>query len=265
MALIHCSFMSAVLKTQSNISVVIPTLTYDEIAEGAKDPCPPSAKFQTLYLLHGYSDDHSGWLRFTTVERYAVSKRLALIVPAVQNSAYTDMAHGPRYWTYVTEELPRMARALFPLSDRREDNFVAGLSMGGYGAFKIALRHPDRFAAAASLSGVLDIVSLLKDPDRVHFFDSVFADNDKVAGTADDLMHLAELASSARESIPRLYQACGTEDFLYESNVRFRDHAMTRGLDMTYEEEAGAHEWDFWDRHIRRVIDWLPLRGSSIP
>jgi putative tributyrin esterase len=264
MALIQCSFMSSVLRTQTSISVVIPTLTYDEIAEGREDMYAPGTRFQTLFLLHGYSDDQTGWLRFTTVERYAVSRRLALIIPSVQNSAYADMAHGGRYWTYVTEELPRVARALFPLSDRREDNFVAGLSMGGYGAFKVALRNPDRFAAAASLSGALDVASLLIEPDRRGMFENVFAANDKVAGSDDDLFHLAEIAARSKGRAPKLYQACGTEDFLYARNISFRDHARSLGLDLTYEEGPGAHEWDFWEAYIRRVIDWLPLKREVI-
>jgi S-formylglutathione hydrolase FrmB len=256
--------MSSALRTQTTISVVIPTLTYDEIKAGDSDMCAPGTRFQTLYLLHGYSDDHTGWLRFTSVERHAVERRLALIIPAVQNSAYADMAHGSPFWTYVTEELPRVARALFPLSDRREDNFVAGLSMGGYGAFKVALRNPDRFAAAASLSGALDIASLVKDPENRALFTNVFADDGAVEGSPDDLLHLVDDAARSKAKLPKLYQACGTEDFLYRANVRFRDHTRALGIDLTYEEGPGAHEWDYWDANIRKVIDWLPLKRQPL-
>ena len=106
-----------------------------------------------LYLLHGLSDDHTAWLRYTSIERYATARGLAVVMPAVHRSFYADEAHGHAYWHFVSEELPAIVAAFFRLSERREDTFVAGLSMGGYGALKLGLHHPERFAAVASLSG----------------------------------------------------------------------------------------------------------------
>ena len=218
-----------------------------------------SQEHQCLTLLHGLSDDHTIWQRRTSIERYVEPLGLAVIMPAVHRSFYTDMAHGLRYWTFISEEVPAVARDLFRLSSRREDNFVAGLSMGGYGAFKLALRQPDRFAAAASLSGALDMAALVSNPgDRDLDFQHVFGDR-KVEGSEDDLFACAEKLLQ-QDLRPALYQWCGTEDFLYESNVRFRDHAQATGLSLTYEESAGGHEWRFWDRQIQRVLEWLPLR-----
>ncbi len=117
----------------------------------------------TLYLLHGLSDDDSIWLRRTSIERYVADLGIAVVMPQVHRSFYTDMAEGGRYWTFISEELPTLARSFFPLSHQREDNFVAGLSMGGYGAFKLALRKPEQYAAAASLSGALDMVAHLNN------------------------------------------------------------------------------------------------------
>src|SRR5690606_35149889 len=114
-------------------------------------------KHPVLYLLHGLSDDDTIWLRRTSIERYVAGLGLAVVMPNVHRSFYADMAYGGQYWTFLTEELPRVAGDFFPLSDAREDNYVAGLSMGGYGAFKWALSYPERFAAAGSLSGVLDL------------------------------------------------------------------------------------------------------------
>ena len=152
MAFIQCGFFSEVLGLSTSMNVILPQSSAGQIGMEGKSF---SEKHHTLYLLHGLSDDHTIWMRRTSIERYAASLGIAVVMPAVHRSFYTDMANGYNYWTFVSEELPAIARSFFPLSDAREDNFVAGLSMGGYGAFKLALRCPDKFAAAASLSGAL--------------------------------------------------------------------------------------------------------------
>ncbi len=263
MALIHCHFFSEVLGLSSAMMVILPQPTPSQIgmagvARGDRHP--------TLWLLHGLSDDHTIWQRRTSIERYVAPLGLAVVMPAVHRSFYTDMAQGYRYWTFIREELPAIARSFFPLSDAREDNFVAGLSMGGYGAFKLALSHPDRYAAAASLSGALDIVRTVHnhhgDEAWQREMRMVFGDLDKVAGSPNDLFWLAEQVAKGPVQ-PRLYQCCGTEDFLYQDNLAFRDRALALGLDLTYEEGPGEHEWGYWDRMIQRVLEWLPLRRSQ--
>lgn len=153
MALIHCDFFSEVLGLNTSACVVLPQPSGPLQWASA----PPARRYPVLWLLHGLSDDHTIWQRRTSIERYVDPMGLAVVMPGVHRSWYTDMAAGNRYWTFVSEELPGIMRSLFPISERRDDNFVAGLSMGGYGAFKLALRHPERFAAAASLSGALSI------------------------------------------------------------------------------------------------------------
>jgi len=221
----------------------------------------PTPKYQTLYLLHGMSDDHTTWQRRTSIERYATEKGIAVVMPAVHRSYYADMANGYRYWTFVSEEVPARARNMFPLSAKREDNFVAGLSMGGYGAFKMALRHPDRFAAAASLSGALDTVDLvnLKDAAWITEMRTIFGDLDELPGSDNDLFHLATQVAQSDQPKPKLFQWCGTEDFLYPSNLKFRDHVQNLPFDYTYSDGPGDHAWDHWDAQIQNVLDWLPL------
>ena len=139
MALIHCDFFSEVLHLSTSVVVILPQ---PAPSQNGTTGCGGSHKHPTLYLLHGLSDDHTIWQRRTSIERYVSLLDLAVVMPAVHRSFYTDMAHGYRYWTFISEELPALARSFFPLSDAREDNFVAGLSMGGYGAFKLGLTHP---------------------------------------------------------------------------------------------------------------------------
>jgi S-formylglutathione hydrolase FrmB len=259
MALVHCDFFSEALGLSTSMTVLLPQ------AAGAGQIGLKSAALRkrhpTLWLLHGLSDDHTIWQRRTSLERYVAPLGLAVVMPAAGRSFYTDMARGYRYWTFLSEELPAIARSFFPLSDAREDNFAAGLSMGGYGAFKLALRCPGKFAAAASLSGGLDVASHCKaEGDWRRELENVFGDLSKVAGSENDLVYLARKVARSGGPKPRLYQCCGTEDFLYADNLTFRDHALRLGLDLTYEEGPGEHEWGYWDKMIQRVLAWLPLK-----
>jgi S-formylglutathione hydrolase FrmB len=185
---------------------------------------------------------------------------IAVIMPCVHRSFYTDMSRGYRYFTFISEELPALARSFFPLSDRREDNFVAGLSMGGYGAFKLAMRCPEKFAAGASLSGALDIANTTHGDEE---YNNIFGDIENLRGSENDLFFLAEKLAASDGEKPQLYQCCGTEDFLYEDNIRFREHCKNLNLKLTYEEEKGIHEWGYWDKKIQSVLRWLPLREKN--
>ena len=261
MALINCDFFSEVLGISTSMCVILPQNTTRQIGmEGSSK----RDKYPTLYLLHGLSDDQSIWTRRTSIERYVSELGIAVIMPAGNRSFYTDMAHGYNYWTFISEELPAIARSFFHLSDKREDNFVAGLSMGGYGAFKLALRCQDKFAAAASLSGGLGIVDSLQKKSSLDNNElvNVFGDLSKVKGSSEDLFYLAKKASENSSYKTKLYQCCGTEDFLYEENVKFRDYAKSLSLDLTYDESPGIHEWGYWDAQIQKVLKWLPLNKS---
>lgn len=257
MALIQCEFFSEVLNLSSSMTVILPQATTTQIGMTG---VARATRHPILYLLHGMSDDHTIWLRRTSIERYVAPLGFAVVMPAAHRSFYTDMAKGYKYWTFLSEELPDLARSFFPLSDAREDNFVAGLSMGGYGAFKLALSYPGRYAAAASLSGALDVVTLfqnLQDANIRAERTLIFGDLDTIPGSRNDLFFLAEQVVKSGATRPRLYQCCGTEDPLYANNVQARERFRTLGLEVMYEEGPGEHEWGYWDQQIQRVLTWL--------
>ena len=256
MALINCDFYSEALGLSTSMCVILPQNTVSQIGMGGS---AKKDKYPTLYLLHGLSDDHTIWQRRTSIERYVADTGMAVVMPSAGRSFYTDMKHGYKYFTFISEELPDLARQFFPLSDKREDNFIAGLSMGGYGAFKIALSCPDKFAAAASLSGAVDIVSEVKsnNSNLKDEFYNIFGDSSLVEGSKDDLFYLAENLSSKTGPKPKLYQWCGTEDFLYEDNIKFKKFIETLDFDYKYEEEPGDHSWGYWDNKIQSVLKWL--------
>jgi len=263
MALIQCDFYSHALRMASSMQVVLPqTKEPMTVQQGVANE-----KYPVLYLLHGLSDDHTIWMRRTSIERYATEKGIAVVMPNVHRSFYADMKRGLPYWTFLTEELPIIARSFFPLSDRREDNFVAGLSMGGYGAFKVGLSFPERFAAAASLSGALDIAAREEDPYGLFLpleEQNIFGSSAELKGSESDLFYLASKLEQSGAPAIKLYQCCGTEDFLYNDNQNFLAHARNLGLDLTYEEEPGTHDWGYWDKKIQSVLNWLPLQANVV-
>ncbi len=144
------------------------------------------------------------------------------------------------------------------MSDKREDTFVAGLSMGGYGAFKVALSAPETFGAAASLSGALDLPGMvgLQTPASLPYWQGIFGDPAAIAGSDHDLLHLAE---KCRENgtLPRLYSWCGTEDFLYKGNLNFNASLAKLGIELEFHQCSGDHSWPHWDREIQPILDWL--------
>ncbi|HEV8245089.1 MAG TPA: alpha/beta hydrolase family protein [Polyangiaceae bacterium] len=259
MALIDCKFFSDTLGMSSSMLVILPEQTQGQIGLTGQTRSS-DGRYPTLFLLHGLSDDETIWLRRTSIERYVAPLGLAVVMPNVHRSFYVNMAHGPRYWDFVSDELVRKARGFFPLSSRRDDTFVAGLSMGGYGSLLLGLRKPEQFAAAASLSGACEAGQVPERAGAEH--DLVFGRENQVRGSELDPRHLAsELAASDRPR-PKLYQCCGTSDFLYAENVRFRDHVRALPFDHTYEEGPGEHEWGYWDTMIQRVLRWLPLPAT---
>jgi S-formylglutathione hydrolase FrmB len=254
MAHLRCDFFSDALSLSTSMTVILPQQTSTQIGlagAGGDGPAP------VLYLLHGLSDDDTIWTRRTSIERYAASLGLAVVMPQVHRSFYTDQAAGGRYWTFLTEELPQVVGSFFRVSQRREDTFVAGLSMGGYGALKWALRHPDRFAAAASLSGALDPQRLgrAREEDPM-LLRRVFGDRD-VPGGPDDVQWL--LDQVAPDRLPALYLCCGTEDELLEGNRATVARCRSRGIPVTVDFGPGLHDWDYWDARVQDVLGWLPL------
>ena len=240
MAFIDFQFSSKSLGKKTEAYILIPQ---EKPADGSK--------FKCLYLLHGLSDDHTTWMRRTSIERYADKYGICVVMPNADISFYTDMKYGLPYYTYIAKELPELMQSMFGVSDKRKDNFVAGLSMGGYGALKIALRECDRFCAGAGLSAATDMDARRASP----LYSLIFGENAQLPQN-EDLFALAK-EKSALPNRPRIYLGVGTEDFLYEENQKFKAALDSYGYDVTYRESHGTHNWDFWDEYIQYVLEWM--------
>lgn len=211
-----------------------------------------------VYLLHGLSDDHTMWCRRTSAERYADKYGVALIMPNADRSFYTDMKYGGKYYSYISDELVEYTRNLFRLSHKREKNFMCGLSMGGYGALKIAMRNPESFAAVTAFSAVADIVNQIKITQWPQDVINIWGEDalNTVKGSDDDLFALASKLDGA-EIKPRVLHFCGTEDFMYEDNIRLKEHMEATSFDYKYFEEAGGHSWDMWDKWLPSALEFF--------
>lgn len=252
MAFLELSFHAGTLGQHTSVNVVLP----DNVKAGERVP--------VLYLLHGLSDDHTMWSRRTSVERYAAPYKLAIVMPAGHRSFYTNTPGGERFFDYITEELPARMESFFPVSQERSGRFIAGLSMGGYGALKAGLNRPDLYAAVASYSGAM-WKSGVEHRFGPGLTSQVFGNDAETDKRPHNLFLVAEDVAKGSIPCPMIYQACGTEDFLYGENTAFRDHLQKLGLPLTYFECPGTHEWGFWDARVRDTLAWLPLPENQKP
>jgi len=263
MALIHVNFFSEALGMCVACDVILPQRATKQIGMAA---VASNDKHPVLWLLHGASDNHTIWQRRTSIERYAAPLGLAVVMPNVHLSSYADMKHGGKYYTYVSEELPRVMRSMFPLSDKREDNFIAGLSMGGAGCMKIGLANPDKFSAIGCFSaGASNLRRNNPNPRFAKRQLMVYGDR-KLEGTEEDVLGNAKKLVEAGGPFPRIYHACGDQDFLKENAYATRDFFMgikDNPFEYVYEEDPGAHTWEFWDEHIQHFLKYLELEKTE--
>lgn len=248
MALIRLDHVPDTVKVNLLLNIILPD-------PGMMKGVPVSER-KVLYLLHGLSDDASAWQRFSPIEILARQYGLVVVMPSVGRSFYADQPNGQRYFTYLTEELPRYLQDVFGIVPRRENTLIAGLSMGGYGAFKAAFTYPERYFAAASFSGVLSmaILSLRPDDDRQAEFVSIFGDLAKVPGSINDPAFWLQRAAANPAALPKLFVTTGRQEDLYPLNQMFKEACEKLSIDLDYLEEDGKHDWFNWNRQIERFL-----------
>lgn len=239
MARITCNFLSYTLHRAVDLTVIVPTMCFPEMME--EDPHhPQEAAYPVLYLLHGYGNNHATWNGYTSVELYAEERNLCVVMLSAENMAYVDHGGDNDYFRFISQELPEFVQCMFPVSRRPEDTFIAGLSMGGYGALIHGLRDSEKFAAIGSFSGA-------PHSKRVNC----------TGNENDTFLQLKQRAEKAKK-VP-MYISCGDEDFLLEDNIEFKDAAIALGYQVTWVVGKGfTHEWRFWDQQVEAFMDWIP-------
>lgn len=237
MAKMTCNFISYTLRRAVDITVIIPSVTIPESLIDKENCTHNHEPYPVLYLLHGYGNNHATWSGYSNVELYAEERQIAVVMLSAENKFYANHGNDDNYFDFVSKELPEFINATFPVSTRKEDTYIAGLSMGGFGALYHGLSHPERFAAIGSFSGAVNR-----------------QDNEGISPELLIKKHLKE-----NTPIPPLYISIGKQDFLLDVNEQFID--MIDDLKLEYTSaiiDGYTHEWRFWDMEVEKFLDWIP-------
>ena len=279
MAIVRINYLSSTLGMQVNVTLCLPTVSFADHMKGNRSDYVDGMKYQTLWLLHGGAGDDSDYVSFTNIARYADENKLAVVMPADYNHWYANDPHGGgRFYDFIVDELPTFLRAYFPLSPKREDNFIGGLSMGGQGVAKCAVLRPDLYSVALIMSGAAQSAESYMNRWKSHNSGirvgggggAVFGamgDPYTMAGGPEDTFFNARKQAEAGTEMPKFYITAGDKDFARLGAKATYDLFTELGWDTYYEEVPGyGHEWDFWDLTLRKAINenWFPLKRKAI-
>ena len=267
MAIQSMNIASRCLGTNTNVTVILPN---PPMGRSLKDFYTSGEKYKVLWLLHGGGGDATEWVRYSNIERYACDRNLVVVMPSAMGSAYSNWSAkegcfiGFNMYDYLTEELMPLVYNWFPqVSDRREDNFISGFSMGGQGAMMYAVNHPELFGAAAILG--VSAVNMHVPPDEIPLNPTgkkMLMANERgeleeyLASYENVYDRFADLAKL--DNPPRLLFGIGDMDISYEDWLKMRDYIRGLGLKATFEiRKDYAHNYTFVDSYIQRVLDFF--------
>ncbi len=224
-------------------------------------------EYKTLYLLHGVFGSDIDWLHNTRVKLWADEYNLAVVMPSAENACYVDDPEGGRNFSrFVGQELVEITRHMFPLSNKREDTFIAGLSMGGYGALLNGFKYNQTFSQIGAFSAALVTDIMLDDDNSLFppgFFEQTFGCTPAESRqTNHDPRYVIEHLEG---EMPNLYLTCGTEDFVLDSSNTIHTFLEEKGIEHQYVLEPGTHDWYFWDKKILDFFEWLPIEKTAAP
>ncbi len=269
MAFLQVNLMSEALVRTVQVNVVLPVDKLRFPGMPAREDKP----YKTLYLLHGILGSSVDWVNGTRIQRYADENDLVVVMPSGDNAFYVDQPAGHNnYGEFIGKELVELTRKMFPLSHKREDTFIGGLSMGGFGAMRNGLKYSDTFGYIVSLSGALVLDDMPNRTNRSPFFmerrdyaEAVFGNLDELLESDKNPKWLIKQLKKEGKPIPKIYMACGLKDSLLKANREMHEYLVENGAEVTYEEGPGSHEWDFWDTYIKKAIyEWLPTEHAGL-
>ena len=261
MAIIQAEYFSQALRGFRSFTAVLP------IDPPPVPPQPPRfvpGPWPALYLLHGFSGSRNDWLRNSRIEMLAGIYGIAVIMPDGDNRFYLDNpVTGENCGVMIGEELVQVTRGMFNLSGRREDTAIGGLSMGGFGAIRNGLRYPETFGAIMAFSSALiteefadgKVASADAMGIPAGYYTHVFGPAETFRGSAGDPASLARKCIR-NGNAPRLFQACGTEDFLFENNRAYHEALLGMGYDHVWLTAPGVHDFVFWNMAVGEGIKW---------
>lgn len=261
MSLVTVNFYSNCLKREVTFQAILPV--DKPVIPGQAQP-EINKKFKALYLLHGYAGNCNDWLNYTNIKELADHHNLAVFMPSGENSFYIDDEDKNEFFgEYIGNELVEFTRKMFPISTEREDTFIAGLSMGGFGAIRNGFKYHKQFSKIIALSSALIPYKIANQGPGFHdgvagypYFNRVFGDLTVLLGSDKDPEFLVSQLLESGDTVPELYMACGDDDFLLDVNVKFHQFLSSKGVKHIYEQSPGAHTWMFWREYIDKGLKW---------
>lgn len=262
MALFTVQFHSTSLARITQALVLLP----NDIPAGMKENNEHYLReMKTLVLLHGYSGGCQDWLTGSRIQELAVQYNLAVAMPAGENSFYLNQkGTGRAYGTLVGEELITYLQKTFHVAMDKEDTYIGGLSMGGFGALHTGLLYPCHYSKIFALSSALivhEVMSMEEGADNgvadYDYYRAVFGEPARLENSENNPEFLVRQRKGRGEQIQPIFMACGTEDFFLENNREFRNFLMKEGVDLTYRESPGIHDWKFWNEYLEPAVRWL--------
>lgn len=243
MALVHCNFFSYSLGYPVDIQVILPSFTPNDMKGKHTHTLPD--KFPVIYLLHGYGGDHMAWLRYTSLERYAEEYRIAVVTFSCHNKAYHNAPLGENFYDFLNSELPEFVENYFPIASEMKHRFIAGLSMGGYGALMHGIENPERYRAIGAFSPGIPDPKAKAEPERI---------------MRTDLHQLTQDAIDAGKKLPELFMCIGENDFLYDRVIRYHKAFEKQWTGDRYRFDDlpdFEHEFAIWDIEVLAFIKWI--------
>lgn len=267
MALLQVNYLSMALRRTTTMNVILPA---DRMLPPGAEP-QEEKPFRTLYLLHGVIGNYTDWVTGTNIQRWAEEKNLAVVMPSGENSFYLDKEGSDTlYGEFVGKELVEITRKMFPLSRRKEDTCLAGLSMGGYGALRNGLKNSDTFGYIGAFSSALiteHVIERTNDMPRYietrKYAEQILGNLEEAVESDKNPRWMLRSLLEEEKHVPNIFMTCGKQDSLLEQNREFRDFLISEGVPVTYDEWDGGHEWDFWNASVKKLLDWLPLEEAK--
>ena len=256
MASITIRFYSNCLRRAVSFQVFMPN-------DPRNDVPPMEEKYakrgmKTLFLLHGYTGDAWNWVP----EELAMKYNFAIVIPSGENAFWIDgISTGHQFGTFLEVELVDYVRKTFGLAMRREDTYIMGFSMGGFGALHSALRHPETFGKAAAWSSALivhEVATMTPGYDNgvanYEYYRECFGEPSQVLESENNPETLVKKIKAEGKEFPEIIMACGTEDFLIERNRDMHRFLEEQGVEHTYWEDAGIHDMVFWSKCVEKFV-----------
>lgn len=243
--------------------------------------------YRSLYLLHGAGGGHSTWLLKTKLAEYADNTDIAVFMPSGNNKFYVNNLNGKDYFTFITEEIVDKCEKWFNISEQSCDRYIAGMSMGGYGAMYAALNKPDYYNTAFSYSGLLNILERCDKPQGLDIF-TVFGTRQQLVENKYNLYDIivdkckkncgndsgkekkcpnnainrnVDKSVDNVDNFCRLVIECGTSDTRINMSREFYKAVSDAGISSFYHEEEGGHDFKYWDRCIERTVKYISEGG----